>query len=109
MKTPKGCLSLLETLLPGKWSINHASKLVNRQLGGPNFSPMFIQTHETEVENLIPYLKLDKLRAGAGLDTCCGVRTIQNVLLEHDVPDIDGNDLNVMLKETSSYDAEPVS
>ena len=105
MENTDNCVRLLKRLLPGDWSKNHASKLVNRQLGGSRFSPMFIPTSEVEVQAIVPYLNAEMLNTKRGLDPCCGVSTIINVLGANQIVSIEGNDINPHLKDVTSFDA----
>ena len=105
LETPENCLRLLQALIPGKWTLNHAAKLVNRQLGGPTFNLDYIPTEPDEVKTLVPFLNTKYMDTLRGIDPCCGTRAIQDTLAKFGVSTVEGNDVNPLFKDVTSYDA----
>jgi hypothetical protein len=109
METTTNCLNLLRTLMPGDWKTAHATKLVNRQLGGKDFNPMFISTNALEVQKLIRCLRVRNLQDKPGIDPFCGNMDIAQVFADCGIVDIIGNDINPLLKDATNENALNIS
>ena len=101
LESGENCLKLLEKLLPGKWKLNYASKLVNRQLGNSDYNIRQISTDKNEIMTLIPYLKKDYFKNKIGIDPFAGLNCISETLGEKLQFEIQNNDINTMMSSAT--------